>query len=200
LRSGAAVQGNGFICEFQIAACKRARAKDFKTSLQGVGVLCILPRMQIQLVSIGQKMPAWVQLGFDEYAKRMPRECELVLKEIAAGKRTKNSDVARIVKEEGERMLSAIAKDSHVVTLEVTGKLWSTPELSQAMQRWLGQGRNVALLVGGPEGLSDDAKSLANESWSLSRLTFPHPLVRVMIAEQIYRAWTLLNNHPYHRE
>lgn len=181
-------------------ACKIERTKDFKTSLQGVGVLCILPRMQIQLVSIGQKMPAWVQQGFDEYAKRMPRECELVLKEIAAGKRTKNSDVARIVKEEGERMQSAIAKDTHVVTLDVTGKSWSTPELSQAMQRWLGQGRNVALLVGGPEGLSDEAKSLASESWSLSRLTFPHPLVRVMIAEQLYRAWTILNNHPYHRE
>lgn len=200
MRFSAVVQGNWFVSEFQFNSCEIERAKDFKTSLQGVGVLCILPRMQIQLVSIGQKMPAWVQQGVDEYAKRMPRECELVLKEIAAGKRTKNSDVARIVKEEGERMKSTIAKDTHVVTLDVAGKLWSTPELSQAMQRWLEQGRNVALLVGGPEGLSDEAKGLASESWSLSRLTFPHPLVRVMIAEQIYRAWTLLNNHPYHRE
>jgi 23S rRNA (pseudouridine1915-N3)-methyltransferase len=156
--------------------------------------------MQIQLISIGNRMPGWVQQGYDEYAKRLPRECELVLKEIAPGKRGKNSDVARIIREEGERMIAAIGKDTHVVTLDVPGKPWSTPELAQTMKRWLESGQNVSLLVGGPEGLSDEAKRLARESWSLSKLTFPHPLVRVIIAEQIYRAWSILNNHPYHRE
>lgn len=144
-------------------------------------------------------MPGWVQQGYDEYAKRLPRECELVLKEIAPGKRGKNSDVARIVKEEGERMLAAIPQGAHVVTLDILGKPWTTPDLAQAMKRWLEGGQNIALLVGGPEGLSDAAKQMARETWSLSRLTFPHPLVRIIVAEQIYRAWSILHNHPYHR-
>lgn len=156
--------------------------------------------MQIQVITIGNKMPAWVQAGYDEYAKRLPRECELVLKEIPPSKRGKQSDSARIIKEEGDKMIASIAKDAHVVTLDVPGKCWSTPELSAALKRWLESGRNVALLVGGPEGLSEDTKRLARESWSLSNLTFPHPLVRVIVAEQIYRAWSILNNHPYHRE
>ena len=144
-------------------------------------------------------MPGWVQQGYDEYAKRLPRECELVLKEIAPGKRGKNSDVVRIVKEEGERMIAAIPQSAFIVALDIPGKQWTTPELAQGMQRWLDSGQQIALLVGGPEGLADSAKQLAHESWSLSRLTFPHPLVRVMVAEQLYRAWSILHNHPYHR-
>lgn len=144
-------------------------------------------------------MPDWVRQGYDEYAKRLPRECDLVLKEIVPGKRGKNSDVARIVKEEGDRMLAAIPQGAHVVTLDIPGKPWTTPDLAQAMKRWLESGQNIALLVGGPEGLSDAAKQMARESWSLSKLTFPHPLVRIIVAEQIYRAWSILHNHPYHR-
>lgn len=144
-------------------------------------------------------MPGWVQQGYDEYAKRLPRECELALKQIAPGKRSKNGDIARIVKDEGERMIAAIPQGAHIVTLDIPGKPWTTAELAQAMQRWQEFGQDVALLIGGPEGLSDRAKELARESWSLSRLTFPHPLVRIIIAEQLYRAWSLLHNHPYHR-
>ncbi len=155
--------------------------------------------MQINLISVGNKMPGWVKQGYDEYAKRMPRECELVLREIAPGKRGKNFDVARTVQGEGERMMAAVPKDAHVVVLDVLGKTWSTPELSQAMRRWLENGRHVVLLVGGPEGLADPVRHLANESWSLSRMTLPHPLVRIVVAEQIYRAWSILKNHPYHR-
>lgn len=155
--------------------------------------------MQIHLISVGNRMPVWVQQGYDEYAKRLPRECELVLKEISAGKRGKNSDIARIVKEEGERMIAAIPQNTHIVTLDIPGKPWTTPELAQAMQRWLANGQSVSLLIGGPEGLADEVKPLARESWSLSKLTFPHPLVRIIVAEQLYRAWSLLNNHPYHR-
>ncbi len=155
--------------------------------------------MQIHLISVGNRMPGWVQQGYDEYAKRMPRECALVLKEIAPGKRCKNSDVARIVKEEGERMIAAIPAGAHVVTLDIPGQCWTTPALAHAMQVWQSQGQPVALLVGGPEGLSDAARQLAQQSWSLSPLTFPHPLVRVVVAEQLYRAWSILNNHPYHR-
>lgn len=144
-------------------------------------------------------MPGWVTSGYDEYAKRLPRECELVLKEIVPGKRGKNSDVARIVRDEGERMLAAIPASTHIVTLDIPGKSWTTPELADAMRRWLASGQSVALLVGGPEGLAEAAKQRAHESWSLSKLTFPHPLVRILVAEQLYRAWSLLNNHPYHR-
>jgi 23S rRNA (pseudouridine1915-N3)-methyltransferase len=156
--------------------------------------------MQIHLIAIGQKMPDWVQQGYNEYAKRLPRECCLLLKEIAPGKRSKNSDIARIIKEEGDRMLQAIPLQAHVVSLDVTGKPWSTSDLAQSLQRWQNQGQPLALLVGGPEGLADSAKQLAKEAWSLSALTFPHPLVRIIVAEQLYRAWSLLNNHPYHRE
>lgn len=144
-------------------------------------------------------MPSWVQQGYDEYAKRLPRECELVLKEISPGKRTKNSDIARIVKDEGERMAAAIPQSTHIVTLDIPGKPWTTPELAVAMQRWLESGQTIALMVGGPEGLADAIKQRASESWSLSKLTFPHPLVRIVVAEQIYRAWSILQNHPYHR-
>ncbi|NOS89220.1 MAG: 23S rRNA (pseudouridine(1915)-N(3))-methyltransferase RlmH [Methylococcaceae bacterium] len=155
--------------------------------------------MQINLISVGNRMPGWVQQGYDEYAKRLPRECALVLKEVAPGKRGKNSDVARIVRDEGERMLAAIPQGAHIVTLDIPGKPWTTPELAHAMQRWLAGGQPVAILIGGPEGLADAAKDLAQESWSLSKLTFPHPLVRIIVAEQLYRAWSILNNHPYHR-
>ncbi len=145
-------------------------------------------------------MPGWVQQGYEEYAKRMPKECELVLKEIPAGKRTKKSDIARIVKDEGEQMIKAVSARTDVVVLDIPGKPWTTQELSLVMKRWLESGQNIALMVGGPEGLSDSVRDLATQSWSLSPLTFPHPLVRILVAEQLYRAWSLLNNHPYHRE
>lgn len=155
--------------------------------------------MQIHLVSVGNRMPAWVKTGYDEYAKRLPRECELILKEIPLAQRGKNCDVARMVKDEGERMNAAIPVGAHIVALEVSGKSWTTPELALALKHWLESGKNIALLVGGPDGLADSVKSRARELWSLSPLTFPHPLVRVILAEQLYRAWSILHNHPYHR-
>jgi len=144
-------------------------------------------------------MPNWVRQGYDEYAKRMPRECELVLREITPGKRGKNVDVTRTVQGEGERMMAAIPQGTHMVVLDIQGKTWSTPELSKAIQRWMENGRHVALMVGGPEGLADSVRQLADESWSLSQMTLPHLLVRIVVAEQIYRAWSILQNHPYHR-
>ena len=155
--------------------------------------------MQIHLITVGNRMPSWVKTGYDEYAKRLPRECELVLKEIPLAQRGKNCDITRLISEEGERMRAAIPAQAQVVALEVTGKSWSTPELASAMKRWLENGRPVALLVGGPDGLDASVKAKASEYWSLSALTFPHPLVRIILAEQLYRAWSILNNHPYHR-
>jgi len=144
-------------------------------------------------------MPGWVQQGYNEYAKRLPRECELVLKEIVPGKRGKNSDTDRIVKEEGKRMIAAIPPKSYIVTLDIPGKAWTTQDLTTAVQRWQENSQQVALMIGGPEGMSQQVVEMARESWSLSNLTFPHPLVRIVVAEQIYRAWSILHNHPYHR-
>lgn len=144
-------------------------------------------------------MPAWVQQGFSEYSRRMPRECGLRLVEIPPGRRGKNADIARAVREEGERMLQAIPKGARVIALEVKGNNWSTEQLSTRLEDWMGSGQDIALLVGGPEGLSEQARAAAMQQWSLSPLTLPHPLVRVILAEQLYRAWSILRNHPYHR-
>ncbi|RMG36821.1 MAG: 23S rRNA (pseudouridine(1915)-N(3))-methyltransferase RlmH [Gammaproteobacteria bacterium] len=155
--------------------------------------------MKIHLIAVGERMPGWVQQGYEEYARRLPRECALQLNEIAPGRRGRNADLARAVREEGRRMLAAIPKGARVIALEVEGRAWSTEQLAQQLKHWLAEGRDVALLVGGPEGLSDEARAAADQQWSLSPLTLPHPLVRVIVAEQLYRAWSILNNHPYHR-
>ena len=156
--------------------------------------------MHIYLIAIGQRMDAWVNQGYQEFAKRLPPECSLHLKEIPAGKRSKNADIARILQQEGERMLAAIPAGTRVIALDVEGKPWSTPQLAQQLQQWLQSGQDVALLVGGPEGLAPQCYERAQQRWSLSALTLPHPLVRVVLAEQLYRAWTLIKGHPYHRD
>ncbi len=155
--------------------------------------------MVIHLIAVGEKMPSWVQSGFSEYARRMRGNCSLRLVEIAAPKRGKNADIARIKRDEGKKILAAIPAGSQVIALEVGGKSWSTTDLSAQLQRWLNDGSDIALLVGGPDGLSEDCLQRANQQWSLSRLTLPHPLVRIVLAEQLYRAQSILNNHPYHR-
>ncbi len=155
--------------------------------------------MQIHLVAVGQKMPQWVNEGYSEFAKRLPQECRLKLHEIPAGKRGKNSDIKRILQREGERMLAVLPKDCLVIALDVQGQSWSTEKLSSQVNQWMQGGRDIVLLVGGPEGLDPSCLSRAQQSWSLSPLTLPHPLVRVILAEQIYRAWSILANHPYHR-
>ena len=155
--------------------------------------------MQIHLIAVGDKMPRWVQDGYAEYARRLPPECALRLVEVTAGRRGKKADVARIMRDETERLLAAIPKGCTVVALEVGGRPWSTEQLAQRLDAWMGSGRDLALLVGGPDGLGDAARAAAGQLWSLSPLTLPHPLVRVVLAEQIYRAWSILRNHPYHR-
>ena len=155
--------------------------------------------MQIQLIAVGNRMPSWVTDGYQDYAKRLPRECELLLREIAPGKRGKNADIARIRDEEGERILASLGRDDRVIALEVGGKAWSTIDLAEQLASWQRHGHRVSLMVGGPDGLAEACRQRASQQWSLSPLTLPHPLVRVILAEQIYRAWSLLNRHPYHR-
>lgn len=155
--------------------------------------------MKIRLLAVGSKMPDWVTTAYEDYAKRLNDDVRLELVEIPAGKRGKNADIARLTEKEGEAQLAAIGANDYVVALEVGGRSLSTEDLSQSIGRWLQEGRNISLLVGGPEGLAAAATARADMQWSLSRLTLPHPMVRVLLAEQIYRAWTLLKGHPYHR-
>ena len=156
--------------------------------------------MNLQLVAVGTKMPAWVQSGFVEYQRRFPKDFSLTLTEINAGKRGKNADIKRILQQEGEKTLAAIPKGNRIVTLEVTGKPWTTEQLAKHLESWQMDGRNVSLLIGGPEGLAPSCIAASEQKWSLSALTLPHPLVRIVVAESLYRAWSINNNHPYHRE
>ena len=155
--------------------------------------------MKIYLLAVGTRMPAWVEAGYAEYAKRLPRECSLELVEIAPGRRGKGMDVQRAIREEGERQLAAIPAGAAVLALDERGKSWSTEQLAEQLGHWLQDGRDRALLVGGPDGLAPEAKQRAEGAWSLSKLTLPHPLVRVLLAEQLYRAWSVVQGHPYHR-
>lgn len=155
--------------------------------------------MRIRLLTITHKSPSWIQEGYEEYAKRLPASCALELVEIAAEKRTANADLARIAVREGEKMLAQIKPNHRVIALDVKGKLWSTEQLSERLAEWQQDGRNIDLLVGGPEGLAAACLQKAEEKWSLSPLTFPHILVKLIVAEQIYRAHSILQNHPYHR-
>jgi len=156
--------------------------------------------MKIQLIAVGTKMPDWVEKGYQEYARRFPKELQLELLEINAGKRGKNADIKRILKKEGELTLAAIPKGNKIVTLEVTGKAWTTEQLANEMTGWQREARNISLLIGGPEGLAPECIENSEQRWSLSALTLPHPIVRIIVAESLYRAYTLTINHPYHRE
>ncbi|MDX1589387.1 MAG: 23S rRNA (pseudouridine(1915)-N(3))-methyltransferase RlmH [Oleiphilaceae bacterium] len=156
--------------------------------------------MRLRLLCAGQKMPGWVSEGMDSYCKRMPREMPVELTEIPLGKRSgRNPDIARAVSAESRQMLAAVRPDDRVIALEVNGQSWSTERLADHMKDWQMQGSDVVFLVGGPDGLSGECRQRAEVHWSLSPLTLPHPLVRILLAEQLYRAWSLNNNHPYHR-
>ncbi len=155
--------------------------------------------MKLNLLAVGNKMPAWVTDGYLEYAKRLPRECALNLHEITPAKRGKSGSTAQWMREEGDRLLSHIPDNHHVVALDVKGKSWTTEQLADQLKHWLADGRDVSLLVGGPDGMDERCLQRADQTWSLSALTLPHPLVRIVMAEQLYRAWTVLQNHPYHR-
>jgi len=156
--------------------------------------------MKIKLIAVGHKMPQWVDQAFQTYAQRLPKDCQLELIEISAAKRSKNQLANKWCEQEGELILKAISASDWVVALEVNGASWTTEKLAKQIENWQGKGCNIALLVGGPDGLSQACLKRAQQTWSLSALTFPHPLVRVVLAEAIYRAWSVTVNHPYHRE
>jgi len=155
--------------------------------------------MRARLISVGERMPAWVADGFAEYAKRLSRELPLELAELRLGERGKGRDLARALSDEGEAMLAAIPRGAHVVALDGRGRQWSSEDLAAQLANWRMAGRDLAFLVGGPDGLAAPADARADQRWSLGTLTLPHMLVRLILAEQLYRAVSLLGNHPYHR-
>lgn len=155
--------------------------------------------MRIRIIAVGTKMPEWVEQGYSEYAKRLPRDVTVDMIELPLAMRSKNSDIAKAMEKEGEAMLATISKGEQVIALDVKGKPWSTEQLAEQLAGWKMSGTNYCLLIGGPDGLAPAALELASVKWSLSPLTLPHPLVRILVIEQLYRACSILQNHPYHK-
>lgn len=154
--------------------------------------------MRIRLIAIGTRMPDWIEAGYRDYATRLPKTLALELVELPVEHRGKNADVARLRDAEGAALLKA-AGDARIIAFDEHGKQPDTAGWAKALEGWMQDGRDVALLVGGPDGHAPAVLAKAHAVWSLSKLTFPHALVRVLIAEQLYRAWSLVNHHPYHR-
>lgn len=155
--------------------------------------------MRITLIAVGTKMPRWVQEAVDEYAKRIQKPLGFALLEIPLAQRAKSGKAELSVAKEGAAIIAKIKSSDHVIALEVEGKRQSTKSLSQRLAEFKTLGKNLVILVGGPDGLAQTCRDRANEQWSLSDLTLPHPLVRILLIEQLYRANSLLEGHPYHR-
>ena len=155
--------------------------------------------MQLHIVAVGHKMPAWVEAGFAEYTKRMPPECRIVLKEIRAADRSGGKPAEAAMQLERERIDATLPKGARIIALDERGKDLSTVQLSQKLTQWQQDGRDVAFIIGGPDGLDIGFKDKADELIRISSLTLPHGMVRVLLAEQLYRAWSITQNHPYHR-
>lgn len=155
--------------------------------------------MVISLIAIGKRMPGWVEQGYHDYAKRFTADFSLKLIEIPIQKRGNKLDIARAMRQESDQMLAAIPKNNFAIALDIAGEQWDTHQLAHNLEQWQQHGYHVSLMIGGPEGLSSDCLARADKKWSLSLLTFPHPLVRILVAEQLYRAWSILAHHPYHR-
>jgi 23S rRNA (pseudouridine1915-N3)-methyltransferase len=155
--------------------------------------------MRTRLISVGERMPAWVAEGFAEYRKRLSHDLPLDLVEIPLGARGKGRDPVRAIADEGAAVLSALSKDTNVVALDGRGKPWSSEQLAEQLIQWRMQGRDLAILIGGPDGHAADVLARADQRWSLGPLTLPHMLVRLVVVEQLYRAVSIIAGHPYHR-
>ena len=156
--------------------------------------------MRLLIVAVGHKMPDWVAAGFAEYAKRMPREARIELVELKPEKRAGGKTAEQVKEAEKNRILAALPKDCELVALDERGEMPTTLQLAETLKGWLSGGRDVALVIGGADGLHEEVRSQAKKMLSLSRFTLPHGLARVVLAEQLYRAMTVIQNHPYHRE
>ncbi len=155
---------------------------------------------RVRIIAVGSRMPAWVREAFGEYLERLGPALKISLAEIEPGPRSTGRPAAKAMEIEAGRILSALRPDEFVVCLDERGKEMSTRELAAWFASRLREGQDLAFVVGGPDGLAADVLARSNFKWSLSRLTFPHALARVVLAEQLYRAHTVLSNHPYHRD
>lgn len=156
--------------------------------------------MRLLIVSVGHKMPDWIAAGFNEYTKRMPREAKIELLEIKPEPRTTGKTTTQIMEAEAQRILAALPQNCWRIALDERGAQPTTKQLAALMQDWMREGRDVAFIIGGADGLHESVKQSAQRLMALSALTLPHAFVRVLLAEQLYRAHSLLHNHPYHRE
>src|SRR6185436_4534511 len=156
--------------------------------------------MKLRVVAVGTRMPAWVEAGFDDYARRMPRDARLELTEIKPESRGAGRAVGRLLEAEEKRVLAAVPAGSLKIVLDERGTLLATTDLARRLERWRAGGSDLAFLICGPDGLAETLKRGAAFTWSLSPLTLPHGLARVVLVEQLYRAVSILHNHPYHRE
>ncbi|MDX1516195.1 MAG: 23S rRNA (pseudouridine(1915)-N(3))-methyltransferase RlmH [Woeseiaceae bacterium] len=156
--------------------------------------------MHLRVAAIGERPPDWVAAGVDSYAQRLPRDWQFRVDALPAAKRSRAAPASRARDDESNRLLAATRRGDRVVLLDERGGQRSSADLAARLADWQGGGRDVVFLIGGPDGVSDACHERADECWSLSMLTLPHGLARILLVEQLYRAWSLLNNHPYHRE
>lgn len=155
--------------------------------------------MQLVIAAVGHKMPGWIETGFSEYAKRMPHDCRIVLKEIKPVERSGSKTAETAMALERTRIETALPKGARIIALDEHGKDITSVQLSQLFTQWQHDGRDVAFVIGGADGLDPEFKRNADMLVRISSMTLPHGMVRVMLAEQLYRAWSITQNHPYHR-
>ena len=156
--------------------------------------------MQLQIISVGQKMPAWVENACADYLKRMPREIKIEISSIALARRKSGGSAEQLKQKEASQIMKKMPRGSFSIALDERGKQWSSSEWSQQLENWMREHPRVNIIIGGPDGLSEECRRACAQTIALSAMTMPHALVRVVLIEQLYRAWTLLNGHPYHRE
>lgn len=156
--------------------------------------------MKTTVIAVGHRMPDWVKTAWSDYAKRLPNDCSIELKEIKAEPRTNGKTPEQMMAAEAKRIQAAIPAHNLVIVLDEHGQDLSTQKLASMLDEWIANQQDVCLIIGGPDGIDQDFKNSISRKIRLSSLTMPHPMVRVLLVEQIYRAWSILNNHPYHRE
>jgi 23S rRNA (pseudouridine1915-N3)-methyltransferase len=155
--------------------------------------------MKLHILAVGHKMPDWIASGFDEYAKRMPPELRVELREIKPEARSSGRNAESVMAAERQRIEAALPKHARVIALDEHGRDWTTMQLADALPGWQQEGRDVAFVIGGADGLDPQLKARADVLLRVSSMTLPHGMVRVLLAEQLYRAWSITQNHPYHR-
>jgi 23S rRNA (pseudouridine1915-N3)-methyltransferase len=155
--------------------------------------------MQLVIAAVGNKMPAWIENGFGEYAKRMPPDCRVLLREIKPVERSGSKTAETVMALERTKIEAALPKGARIVALDERGKDLTTMQLSQSLTQWQQDGRDVVFVIGGADGLDPELKRNADMLIRISSMTLPHGMVRVLLAEQLYRAWSITQNHPYHR-